>query len=150
MKNFFRGLVIGQVVLWLATVYVIPSSYRELQTEFGVPTSAFYLSSQFGRSLEFLFYVEVIACLSMAGFWNATRHVYTALVVIGMLLECSSRMIVRTGVRDALHVTDALLTGLILAMAYFSPLRNVFAGKQPAVASVESVPPPPPPAGYGR
>jgi hypothetical protein len=147
MKNAFRTLVIAQVVLWLASAYVIPNSMREVQREFHIPSSFFYGSSLFGNSLQFLFYLQVLATLSMLAFWNATRHIYTVLIVAGMALLTLNHAMVRSGVRDAINGADGIMTGVILAMIYFSPLREVFAGSQPpqqfAAAAAPPFPPPP-------
>jgi len=145
LKNIFRTLVIAQVLLWLVIVYALPPSFIALQREFRLPDSYVHVSTPFGRSLEFLFYAQVIANLVMLGFWNASRYIYMVLAIADMAVVCFDPIIVRSGLGDALATADGVLTGLILAMIYFSPLREAFADSHRGIAVVAVPPPFPPP-----
>src|SRR4051812_1909899 len=125
MKNAFRTLIGAQILLWLAATFVTSSSFRSLQQEFHIPVSLFNGPTLFGRvETLVLFYSMVLACLAMLSFWNPMRHIYTVLVIVEMLLSGLRAIVVRSGLMDAFHVGDAVLTGVLLSMIYFSPIKD--------------------------
>lgn len=145
MKNLFRTLIILQMLVWFGIMFAANTSFRELQREFAIPTSLFATTAEFGRIGELLFVGLLIASIGLLASWDVSRHIYAVLIIGDMLLGAFQRTVFRDGVTDMFHGTDAIVTGVILAMIYFSPLRDLFTNPRPAAPLAEIPPPPFPP-----
>lgn len=145
MKNTFRTLIGLQMLLLIASIAAATTTFRQMQMEYHIPMSLFAVTAEFGWIGNILLAGLLIASIGLLVFWNATRHIYASIVIGDLLLTISRKAVFRSGATDMLHVAFAVVTGVILAMIYFTPLRDLFTNPQAATPLATAPKPPFPP-----
>jgi hypothetical protein len=134
-KSFLRtlivveiGLVILDIVVSLLTVSLLPESLRAFSEA----------ESQGERGLVVLrvaFPVIILWLGSIIGlffFWRPSRILYLISIVLWLLLQPFCGPYVDAGWGTAFEDAAMIVSGVILALIYFSPLKSLY--ERPAVA----------------
>ncbi len=62
-------------------------------------------------------------------FWNIARHIYLAGFIIIIPMYFIVGVTVTSGIEQALYDAGSVLSGVLLALIYFSPVKQFFVGK---------------------
>jgi hypothetical protein len=134
-KSFLRILIVAEIglgilggVVSLLTASLLPESLRAFSEA----------KSQVEQSLVTLrvaFPVIILSLVSSIGlffFWRPSRILYLISSVLGLLLAPFLGPYVDAGWGRALEDAALVVSGVILALVYFSPLKSFY--ERPAVA----------------
>jgi len=135
-KSFLRILIVVEIglgilciVVSLLTVSLLPESLRAFSEA----------ESQGERGLVILrvaFPVMILWLGSIIGlffFWRPSRILYLISIILGLLLPPFFGPYVDAGWGTAFEDAATIVSGVILALVYFSPLKSLY--ERPAVAA---------------
>ncbi len=135
-KSFLRILIVVEIglgilciVVSLLTVSLLPESLRAFSEA----------ESQGERGLVILrvaFPVMILWLGSIIGlffFWRPSRILYLISIILGLLLTPFFGPYVDAGWGTAFEDAATIVSGVILALVYFSPLKSLY--ERPAVAA---------------
>jgi len=128
LKRLFRGAVVAGYIAF-AAYWFLPYTYT-----FWAPEESSLLSySGYGASLQlpnivgnFIFAVWTILALGLFYFYRIARSGLIAFILINFLLIPFNGVSVETGVGSLLLGVTQVLDGVIMAMAFYSPLADEF------------------------
>jgi hypothetical protein len=125
----YLALVIGTIVASFALESYLPEElrlYEEAQAN-APPTAAMLVVFLFALVALVL---HVVGWLGMLFFWRPSRWIFLASEVLFFAVSTVFGASVYHGVTDAIDTASAMVAGAILAMAFFSPVRERFAARR--------------------
>lgn len=131
-KTLFRLLVIGEIVLGILTIIVHTLTESTLP-----PPLLEYVESQPSGSITgldiFLFAAAagilimlVVSSVGLLVFWRPSRLLYLLTLVVALLIAPLLGPEVNTGWEAPFDEAASVVSGAILALAYFSPIKVLF------------------------
>ena len=128
LKRIFRflivlewGLVISGVIIGLISEPYLPIELRQyIEISDNVPLSIL----DYG---VFLFVIiNIIASVGLFIFWHHARIIYLLICILGFFLSGLYGPYVESGWESAFSFASEILTGVIIALIYFSPIKDYF------------------------
>lgn len=128
-------LVISQYLLWLPMDLVLSEEKRVMEVLSGNGLGSFL---PFHPAIGMAFLVAfLLAAVGLLFFQNWGRHLFLALVVVGMIWDGLAGLGVSTPFENAFSRLQSLLDGAVLALAYLSPVRDCFASRAPSNSTAD-------------
>ncbi len=127
LRTVFRWLVVGQLVLVVIAGIIEEATKGQLP-----PALRQYLEAEAdpgGALLVLILVLAVVAIVLTVGLYRFSRRarlLYVALWPVGLILAMLMPPIVQTGIANALYSTAATISGIVIALAYFSPVAQEF------------------------
>jgi hypothetical protein len=135
-RQAFRGWVVFSIVLmiaWIvadfATVGQLPEDLREFR-QADPELTPVMAAAIFGAIAIMVLYL--IALAGLLAFWRPARVLYLVATIGGFLLVFFVGPSVTTAISEGLAYLDCALSGFILALLYFSPIKAHFDSPQSA------------------
>jgi hypothetical protein len=134
-RSIFRGLVIGYLILLVASVVT------EFATESWLPEPLqAYLQTEEENELTAkeiiivlvglsMLLAEVVAVVGLCFFHNWSRWLFLGATVVWVLLTSYAGPYVLSGMAEAMNCLTVLLNGAILAIAWGAPIADMFERK---------------------
>ena len=139
-KTTLRTLIIAQFVLGIASIVSSELAASSLPDALRVASehSEYDFSPAVLQTLLVIFILFVVlAVISWIGlfvFWRPARFLYFITVILLLLPTLLGGPHVGTGLSAMLAETVSIITGIILALIYFSPLKELYEKRQTDVA----------------
>jgi len=134
-KTLLRILIVAEVVgyaLGFVASFILESTLPEaLRAYHGQTEFSGWVHALVGVGLCMLVLVAVVARIGLFFFWRPARPLYFASMIGALLMAVLGGPDVSTGWEDMLDTMAAIICGIIFALIYFSPLRDLYAKKQP-------------------
>jgi hypothetical protein len=134
-KTLLRILIVAEVVgyaLGFVASFILESTLPEpLRAYHGQTEFSGWVHALVGVGLCMLVLVAVVARIGLFFFWRPARPLYFASMIGALLMAVLGGPDVSTGWEDMLDTMSAIICGIIFALIYFSPLRDLYAKKQP-------------------
>jgi len=133
----FSLAILAGAVSW-ATESSLPEplrAYVQAQAEREWPDRYLVMLAAIGGPLLLAY---VVASVGLFLFWRPARPLYLVTVIGGVLLTPALGPYVDSGWGEMLGAVGGMVTGAILALIYFSPLKELYEGGSTASASAVS------------
>ena len=131
-KTVFRVLVVGEIVLGVLSILVysftqftLPEplrAYEEMDSQTAVTARELILVALAALLLVLI----LISSIGLILFWRPARTLFAFTVIFGLLITPFFGPHVNTGWDTPLEEAASIITGIILALAYYSPLSVLF------------------------
>ena len=127
LRSVFRWLVVGQLALVAVGVIMEEATKGQLPPELRQ-----YADSQRDSDTALavvglvLIIVAIVLAVGLYRFSRIARLWYVALWPVGFLLTMLMPPVVQTGVANAFYSAAGTISGIVIALAYFSPLAQEF------------------------
>lgn len=79
-----------------------------------------------------LIIVALVSSVGLMFFWRPARPLYLASLIVAIMLTPLGGPYITSGLEEALDCVSMTVSGVILALIYFSPLRDFFKRQQNA------------------
>jgi hypothetical protein len=138
-KGFLRTLIVGEIVLGIVSIVVslltrssLPEPLRAfLDAESKAEMTAGVLSLL--ATTIWLIILSLVASIGLFFFWRPARILYLIAVAANLLLTPFSGPYVDAGWGTTFLQAGFIVSGFILALIYFSPLKDLY--EKPKIAA---------------
>jgi len=126
LEKIFKNLIIADAIvifIYLISSFNIPKDLMEM-AEY-VPAGIY--ETEFGLILALIIVVAyIISLVLLYRYVSYGKNVYVAVVVIGFILDLAGEAYILTSISFNLAVIGSMITGAILALLFFSPIKDKF------------------------
>lgn len=136
-KTSLRLLIIAEVVLGIGSVVAyylgetsLPEALRFFESEKFDDTAGPALIIVLGL-MVLLLLALIVAWIGLFVFWQPARLLYLVTTVLALLLMPFFGPYVETGLSYTLTEAASIVAGIILALVYFSPLKELYERREP-------------------
>lgn len=140
-KNQFRALVVFTFLLTILSI-VYDFFYADAITKklfaYQEILEPDWSDTKFYLVVGIITFAVLAALGGVAGllvFWNVARHLFLFAAVLFLVTTPFIGSYIASGINQTLYSAVNLLTGLILGLVYFSPLKEYFLGESKRIKS---------------
>lgn len=140
-KRFLRVLIVVNLILFVVSpvAFVVnedwlPEPLRafEQARETEITTADWIQGSVDGAAII----AALVACIGLLVFWRPARPLYFCAIILGTLVTSLGGPDATSGWVEAIEGVSDILAGVVLALIYFSPLKDLYDKTNPAAPMV--------------
>ena len=126
LEKVFKNLIIAQaVVLFFAIVSAFSMPKDLLEISEYVPAGIY--GTEFGAVLSILLLLGyAISLVMLYRYVIFAKKFYITLIIIGFILDLAGEAMIMTSITYSLGSLHAMIVGAILALLFFSPIKDKF------------------------
>jgi|TARA_Y100000294_G_C8391936_1_gene271173 hypothetical protein len=129
LEKIFKNLIIANavtIVILIIASFSMPKDLMEI-AEY-VPAGIY--GSESGLVLTLLIVIAyIISLILLYRYVSYGKNVYVAVVVIGFILDLAGEAYIMTSISFSIGVILNMITGAILTLLFFSPIKDKFVQK---------------------
>ena len=127
LEKIFKNLIIADFVAMFLIIISAMSMPKDLM-EISEYVPAGIYETEFGAVLSILILIAyAISLILLYRYVSYGKKVYVAVIVIGVILDLAGGAYVMTSISFNLAAISHLISGAILTLLFFSPIKDKFA-----------------------